>query len=156
MWFSAQAAWLLAGWVGIWFGEAAEADFETEGAELADMVGGLSADAGLAFVVLRSEVLVPHAGLALLDWCDAGCDIVARVPDRKGARSALLPRRQGVALRPRRLRSRRGCGDGAVVLGNANGGNRLSGATLWPFPLDGFGLQAMLSKCPSSRSRGMQ
>jgi hypothetical protein len=48
-------------WVG--FGDAAEGDFEAEGAELADVVGDLPADAALAFVVVRAEVLIAHAGV---------------------------------------------------------------------------------------------
>ena len=42
-------------WVG--FGDAAERDFEAEGAELADVVGDLAAGGGLAFVV-RAEILI--------------------------------------------------------------------------------------------------
>ena len=53
---------MLAAWPGVWFGEAAEGDFEAEGAELADVVGDLPADAGLALVVVRAEVLIPRAG----------------------------------------------------------------------------------------------
>ncbi len=43
-------------------GDAAEGDFEAQGAELADVVGDLPAGAGLAFVVVRSEVGVAGAG----------------------------------------------------------------------------------------------
>ena len=43
--------------VRVWFGDAAQGDFEAEGAELADVVGDLAADAGLA----RSEGLEPPA-----------------------------------------------------------------------------------------------
>jgi hypothetical protein len=48
-------------WLGS--GDAAEGDFEAEGAELADVVGDLSADAGLAFVVVRAAAGVAGAGL---------------------------------------------------------------------------------------------
>ena len=50
--------------VWVWFGagDAAQGDFEAEGAELADVVGDLAADAGLALVVVRAEVLISHAG----------------------------------------------------------------------------------------------
>jgi hypothetical protein len=44
------------------FGAAAEGDFESEGAELADVVGDLAVDVAAALVVVRAEVLVPHAG----------------------------------------------------------------------------------------------
>ena len=43
-------------WTG--FGDAAEGDFEAEGAELADVVGDLPPGAGLAVVVVRAEVLI--------------------------------------------------------------------------------------------------
>jgi hypothetical protein len=43
--------------------DAAEGDFEAGGAELADVVGDLPADAALALVVVRAEVLMPHAGV---------------------------------------------------------------------------------------------
>src|SRR2546421_7105526 len=48
-------------WAG--FGDAAEGDFEAEGTELADVVGDLPADAALALVIVRAEVLMPHAGV---------------------------------------------------------------------------------------------
>jgi hypothetical protein len=48
--------------VRVWFGKAAESDFEAEGAELADVVGDLPAGAGLVLVVVRAEVLIPGAG----------------------------------------------------------------------------------------------
>ena len=48
---------------GFGVGDAAEGDFEAEGAELADVVGDLAADVALAFVVVRAEVLVAHAGV---------------------------------------------------------------------------------------------
>ena len=44
------------------FGDAAEGDFEAEGSEFADVAVGLAADAGLAFVVVRAEILIPGAG----------------------------------------------------------------------------------------------
>src|SRR5208283_4702544 len=40
------------------FGDAAEGDFETEGSELADVVGDLAAGVALALVVVRAEVLI--------------------------------------------------------------------------------------------------
>jgi hypothetical protein len=43
------------------FGATAEGDFEAEVAELADVVGDLAADVAAALVVVRAEVLVPHA-----------------------------------------------------------------------------------------------
>jgi hypothetical protein len=49
--------------VGFGFGDAAEGDFESEGAELADVVGDLAVDVAAALVVVRAEVLVPHAGV---------------------------------------------------------------------------------------------
>ena len=49
--------------VWVWFGEAAEGDLEAEGAELADVVGDLAAGVALAFVVVRAEVGVAHAGV---------------------------------------------------------------------------------------------
>src|SRR6266851_5416422 len=60
-WSGGLSAGCLAG-VGVWFGEAAEGDFETEGAELADVVGDLPACAGLALVVVRAKILIPQAG----------------------------------------------------------------------------------------------
>jgi len=48
-------------WFG--FGDAAEGDFEAEGAEFADVVGDLAADVALALVVVDPEVLVAHAGV---------------------------------------------------------------------------------------------
>jgi hypothetical protein len=51
------------GGVGFGFGDAAEGDFESEGAELADVVGDLAVDVAAALVVVRAEVLVPHAGV---------------------------------------------------------------------------------------------
>jgi len=48
-------------WVG--FGDAAERDFEAEGAEFADVVGDLAADVAPALVVVRAEVDVAHAGV---------------------------------------------------------------------------------------------
>ena len=48
--------------VGFGFGEAAERDFEAEGAELADVVGDLAA-MRLALVVIRAEVGISHAGI---------------------------------------------------------------------------------------------
>ena len=57
-----QAAWL--GWFrGVGFGDAAEGDFEAEGAELADVVADLAADIAAALVVVRAEVLIAHAGV---------------------------------------------------------------------------------------------
>ena len=58
----------LAGLGGVWsvwvrFRDAAERDFEAEGAELADVVGDLAADAALALVVIRAEVGIAHAGV---------------------------------------------------------------------------------------------
>jgi len=50
---------LVGGCVGV--GEAGEGDFEAEGAELADVVGDLAADAALAVVVVRAEVFIPGA-----------------------------------------------------------------------------------------------
>ena len=49
--------------VGFGVGEAAEGDLEAEGAELADVMGDLAADVTLALVVVRAEVLIPHAGV---------------------------------------------------------------------------------------------
>jgi hypothetical protein len=49
-------------WVG--FGDAGEGDLEAEGAELADVVGDLTADVALAVVVVRAEVGVAHAGVS--------------------------------------------------------------------------------------------
>jgi hypothetical protein len=49
--------------VGVGFGDAAEGDFEAEGAELADVVGDLAADVALPLVVAGAEVLVAHAGV---------------------------------------------------------------------------------------------
>ena len=49
--------------VGFGFGDAAEGDFEAEGAELADVVGDLAADVALALVVVRAEVVISHAGV---------------------------------------------------------------------------------------------
>src|SRR5713101_5139093 len=60
-WSGGRGAGCLAG-VGVWFGEAAEGDFEAEGAELADVVGDLAAGADLAFVAVRAEVGVARAG----------------------------------------------------------------------------------------------
>ena len=48
---------------GVRFGEAGEGDFEAEGGELADVVSDLAAGAGLAFVVVGAEVLIPRAGV---------------------------------------------------------------------------------------------
>jgi hypothetical protein len=53
------------GWVGV--GDAAEGDFEAEGAELADVVGDLPAGVLLALVV-RGEVLVTRAGVDSSLW----------------------------------------------------------------------------------------
>ena len=51
-----------AGWpVWSWVGRAGEGDFEAEGFVLADLVGDLAAGGGLTFVVVRAEVVVPHA-----------------------------------------------------------------------------------------------
>jgi len=69
----------LRGWYGsggldgacsVWvrFGEAAEGDLEAERAELADMVGDLAADVGAALVAVRTEVLIPHAGVGVSLW----------------------------------------------------------------------------------------
>jgi len=44
------------------FGDAAEGDFEAEGAEFADVVGDLPADVLPALVIVRTEVLVARAG----------------------------------------------------------------------------------------------
>ena len=46
-------------------GDGAQGDFEAEGAELADVVCDLPADAGPALVVVRAEILVSHAGASL-------------------------------------------------------------------------------------------
>jgi hypothetical protein len=48
---------------GSGFGDAAQGDFEAEGAGLADVVGDLAADAGLALVVIRAEILISHPGV---------------------------------------------------------------------------------------------
>ena len=48
----------LAGPVWLGFGGAAEGDFEAEVAELADVVGDLTAEVGAALVVVRAEVLL--------------------------------------------------------------------------------------------------
>ena len=47
-------------WFG--FGDAAEGDFEAEGAELADVVADLPADLSAALIVVRAEILIPHTG----------------------------------------------------------------------------------------------
>jgi len=60
-WSGGLGAGCLAG-AGVGFGEPAEGDLEAEGAELADVVGDLPAHAGLAFVAVRAEVLIPRAG----------------------------------------------------------------------------------------------
>src|ERR1039458_2568033 len=86
---------LLGAWfarLGFWSWGPAEDDFEAEGAELADVVGGLPADAGLAVVVVRAEVLIAHAG--------AGQQLV-------------------VARVRRRLRDRRGVSDPSPLLDRA-------------------------------------
>jgi hypothetical protein len=44
-------------------GGAAEGDFEAEAFELGHVVVDLAAEAGPAFVVVRAEVLMPHAGV---------------------------------------------------------------------------------------------
>ena len=49
--------------VRVGLGDAAEGDFEAEGAELADVVGDLAAGVALALVLVRTEVLVAHAGV---------------------------------------------------------------------------------------------
>ena len=49
---------------GFGFGAAAEDDFEAEVAETADVVGDLAAGVGAAFVVVRAEVDVAHAGVS--------------------------------------------------------------------------------------------
>ena len=54
--------------VRVGFGDAAEGDVEAEVAELADVVGDLAADVTLAFVVVRAEVGVAHAGLDSSLW----------------------------------------------------------------------------------------
>jgi hypothetical protein len=48
-----------------WFGcgDAAQGDFEAEGAELADVVADLPAGLAAALVVVRAEVLIAHAGV---------------------------------------------------------------------------------------------
>jgi len=46
-----------------WFGDAAEGDFEAEGAELADVAGDRAADVALALVVVQAEVRIAHAGV---------------------------------------------------------------------------------------------
>jgi hypothetical protein len=46
------------GWSG-----AAEGDFQAEFLEFADVAGDLAAGLGAALVIVRSEVLVPHAGV---------------------------------------------------------------------------------------------
>jgi hypothetical protein len=43
--------------LGSGFGDAAEGDFEAEGAELADVVADLPADLSAALVVVRAEAL---------------------------------------------------------------------------------------------------
>jgi hypothetical protein len=50
--------------VRVGFGDAGEGDFEAEGFDLADVVGDLAAGGGLPFVVVRAEVLVPHAWIS--------------------------------------------------------------------------------------------
>ena len=50
--------------VGFGVGEAAEGDLEAGGSELADVVGDLAAGVALAVVVVRAEVLIPHAGVS--------------------------------------------------------------------------------------------
>jgi hypothetical protein len=45
----------------------AEGDLEAEGAELADVVGDLPADAVLAVVVVRSEILIACGSVTMLD-----------------------------------------------------------------------------------------
>src|SRR5690348_8298918 len=45
------------GWAGT-----AESDFQAEFLEFADVVGDLAAGLGAALVVVRPEILVPHAG----------------------------------------------------------------------------------------------
>jgi hypothetical protein len=42
--------------------DAAQGELEAEGAELADVMGDLPAEAGPAVVVVRAEVLMAHAG----------------------------------------------------------------------------------------------
>ncbi len=49
---------------GFGFGAAAEGDFEAEVAEIANVVGDLAAGVGAAFVVVRAEVGVAHAGVS--------------------------------------------------------------------------------------------
>src|SRR5690349_8329871 len=51
----------VAGWAARG-GEGGEGDFKAEGGELAGVVGDLAASGGLAFVVVRAEVVVAHAG----------------------------------------------------------------------------------------------
>ncbi len=53
-------------WLG--FGDAAQGDFEAEGAELADVVGDLPAGVALAFVVVNAEVLIAMPGLDSSLW----------------------------------------------------------------------------------------
>jgi hypothetical protein len=48
--------------------DAAEGDLETEGAQLADVVGDLPAEVMLAFVVVRAEVAVRMPGLDSSLW----------------------------------------------------------------------------------------
>jgi len=69
---------LLGAWFGFWSWGPAEGDFEAEGAELADVVGDLPADAGLAVVVVRSEVLIACAGAGQ----QLVVDLELGVPDR--------------------------------------------------------------------------
>jgi hypothetical protein len=49
-------------------GDAGEGDLEAEGGELADVVGDLAAGGGLAFVVVRGEILVARAGAGQELW----------------------------------------------------------------------------------------
>ena len=68
------------------FGDAAEGDFEAEGAELADVVGDLAAGVALALVVVRAEVLISHAGVGQ----QLVVDLQLGVPD--GDQALALPR----------------------------------------------------------------
>lgn len=60
--------------LGVFFGgvrQAAEGDLVAEGTELADVVVDLTSGLALAFVVVRPEVAVPHAGVGQQDVEDA-------------------------------------------------------------------------------------
>jgi hypothetical protein len=65
---SGGLGWACSVAVGFGFGDAAEGDFETEGAELADMVGDLAADVASALVVVGVEVGIARAGVDSSLW----------------------------------------------------------------------------------------